>query len=102
MILFRITFRYFQIVFEIYKFGILRNNFSANLVSETVKLIEQRELRPGDEIFSDNNSISQNDDDCAIYFIEKGRVQLYSGTSMCLKIMDRGESFGEIGFFTGT
>ncbi|EAR99319.2 cyclic nucleotide-binding domain protein (macronuclear) [Tetrahymena thermophila SB210] len=84
-----------KIIFESSK--LFKNNFSEQIIQKTIKLIEQKEFRPGQKIISQNE-----ENDNFIYFIEKGSVEIYnSNNNEQLKLLHKGDQFGEIQFFTG-
>lgn len=51
---------------------VFKNNFSEQVIQKTVALIQEFKCPPEEEIFFDGDR-----DDCAIFFIEKGSVELY-------------------------
>ncbi|KAL4469620.1 hypothetical protein ABPG74_004873 [Tetrahymena malaccensis] len=84
-----------KIIFE--NSNLFKMNFSEQVIQKTIKLIEQREFRPGQKII-----IQDVENDNCIYFIEKGSVEVYnSNNNEGLKLLHKGNQFGEIQFFTG-
>ncbi|EAR86210.2 cation channel family protein (macronuclear) [Tetrahymena thermophila SB210] len=84
-----------KIVFE--KSPLFRKNFSQQIIQKTIKLIEQKEFKPGQKII-----MQEVENDYCIYFIEKGSVEIYnSNNNEKLKVLHKGDYFGEIQFFTG-
>ncbi|KAL4484811.1 hypothetical protein ABPG74_019988 [Tetrahymena malaccensis] len=84
-----------KIVFE--KSPLFRKNFSQQIIQKTIKLIEQKEYRPGQKIIT-----QEEENDYCIYFIEKGSVEIYNNNNNeKLKVLHKGDYFGEIQFFTG-
>ncbi|KAL4502287.1 hypothetical protein ABPG72_011874 [Tetrahymena utriculariae] len=85
---------------------IFRDNFSKNVIVKTVPLIKEIRFNPEEKIFSQDDI-----DDSNIYFIEQGRVEVQSFYAHpvvkkqkminCLQKLQKGQSFGEISFFTG-
>lgn len=51
---------------------IFKNNFSANLIKKTVPLISESRITP-EEIITIEGLL----DECCIFFIEKGEVEVY-------------------------
>lgn len=51
---------------------VFKNNFSEHVIQKTVTLIQEIKCTPEEDIF-----FSGDKDDCAIFFIEKGSVELY-------------------------
>ncbi|KAL4482960.1 hypothetical protein ABPG74_018986 [Tetrahymena malaccensis] len=84
-----------KIIFE--SSTLFRMNFSEQIIQKTIKLIEQKEFRPGQKIITQD----VENDNC-IYFIEKGSVEIYNtNNNEELKLLHKGDQFGEIQFFTG-
>ncbi|EAR86704.2 cation channel family protein (macronuclear) [Tetrahymena thermophila SB210] len=91
-----------QIMFEANKIvlnisPLFKQNFSEQILQKTIRIIEQKKYRPGEQII-----IQDVENDNSIYFIEKGSVEVYnSNSNEEIKILSNGSSFGEISFFTG-
>ncbi|KAL4469615.1 hypothetical protein ABPG74_004868 [Tetrahymena malaccensis] len=84
-----------KIVFE--NSPLFRTNFSEQIIQKTIKIIEQREYIPGQNI-----QMQDVESDSCIYFIEKGRVEIYNNNNNEeIKLLHKGQQFGEIQFFTG-
>ncbi|KAL4466998.1 hypothetical protein ABPG74_010595 [Tetrahymena malaccensis] len=96
-----------SIIFK--KSSIFRNNFSSDLKQKMIPLIKEYRATPDELICTENN-----EDDCSIYFLEKGSVEIVlSSASPCSSsssnvnknkqniILSVGQSFGEISFFSG-
>ncbi|EAR99211.2 cation channel family protein (macronuclear) [Tetrahymena thermophila SB210] len=84
-----------KIIFE--NSNLFKMNFSEQIIQKTIKIIEQREFRPGQKII-----VQDVENDNSIYFIEKGSVEVYnSNNNEGLKLLHKGNQFGEIQFFTG-
>ncbi|EAR89662.1 cyclic nucleotide-binding domain protein (macronuclear) [Tetrahymena thermophila SB210] len=85
---------------------IFRDNFSKTVIAKTVPLIKEIRFNPEEKIFSQDDI-----DDNNIYFIEQGKVEVQSFYAHpvvkkqkminCLQKLQKGQSFGEISFFTG-
>jgi hypothetical protein len=52
---------------------VFRENFSENVILRTVPLIKEMRLTPEEKVFNEGDV-----DDCCIYFIEKGKLELCS------------------------
>ncbi|KAL4497691.1 hypothetical protein ABPG73_020788 [Tetrahymena malaccensis] len=84
------------------KSPIFRNNFSEQIKEKIVPLIKEYRCYPEEVICLEGLL-----DDCSIYFIEKGSVEIYienKESSQCVKpisSLGKGQSFGETSFFTG-
>ncbi|EAR84834.2 cation channel family protein (macronuclear) [Tetrahymena thermophila SB210] len=86
---------------------IFNYNFTDKLLQKTLPLIQEMHCTPEQIIFS-QNQVDHHD----IYFIEKGKIELFtiinqkkrnnSGLHKSLKVLEKGSSFGEQSFFTGT
>ncbi|KAL4487100.1 hypothetical protein ABPG72_001552 [Tetrahymena utriculariae] len=86
---------------------IFNYNFSDKLLQKTLPLIQEMHCTPEQIIFS-QNQVDHHD----IYFIEKGKIELFtiinqkkrnnSGLHKSLQVLEKGSSFGEQSFFTGT
>ncbi|EAR99219.2 cation channel family protein (macronuclear) [Tetrahymena thermophila SB210] len=84
-----------KIIFE--NSPLFRTNFSEQTIQKTIQIIEQREFIPGQK-FIEQDAESEN----CIYFIEKGCVEIYnSNNNEELKLLHKGQQFGEVQFFTG-
>ncbi|EWS74108.1 cation channel family protein (macronuclear) [Tetrahymena thermophila SB210] len=90
-----------NIIFK--KSSIFRNNFSSDLKQKIIPLIKEHRATPDELICTENN-----EDDCSIYFLEKGSVEivlLASSSNINQNksniVLSVGQSFGEISFFTG-
>ena len=78
-------------------------NFSDNVIQKTVSIIREKSFSPYQDIYLQNEMGDQ-----AIYFIEKGTVEIYmnqsslneSGSTKCIRKMERGACFGQLEFFT--
>lgn len=84
---------------------VFKKNFSEAVIQKTVALIKEQKLTPNEKIFTPAER-----DDCAIYFIERGAVEIYmeykvrgskAPASVSLQVFRKGQSFGEFSFFTG-
>ena len=85
--------------------GILKNhpmfytNFSEKSLKKIVNIIKDVRLFPDEVLFV------ENDEDTNLYFVMKGKMELFMNGSknngLLLKNLDVGENFGEIEFFTG-
>ncbi|EAR97004.2 cation channel family protein (macronuclear) [Tetrahymena thermophila SB210] len=85
------------------KSPIFRNNFSEEIKEKIVPLIKEYRCYPEEVICLEGLL-----DDCSIYFIEKGSVEIYienKETSQqnvkSISSIGKGQSFGETSFFTG-
>ncbi|KAL4436275.1 hypothetical protein ABPG74_015866 [Tetrahymena malaccensis] len=86
---------------------IFNYNFTDKLLQKTLPLIQEMHCTPEQIIFS-QHQVDHHD----IYFIEKGKIELFtiinqkkrnnSGLHKSLKVLEKGSSFGEQSFFTGT
>ncbi len=52
---------------------VFRENFSESIILKTVPLIKEMRLTPEEKLFDEGDM-----DDSSIYFIEKGKLELYS------------------------
>ncbi|KRX00772.1 Cyclic nucleotide-binding protein [Pseudocohnilembus persalinus] len=81
---------------------IFKDNFSEESIQQTIPLIKEIVYLPEEIIFHKNDL----ENDPAIYFIEKGRVELFAHIEgidkmdLNIKILEPGQFFGQIGFFT--
>ncbi|KRX07894.1 Cyclic nucleotide-binding protein [Pseudocohnilembus persalinus] len=83
---------------------VFKNNFSETIIQKTVPLIREQKCTPQENILIDNSR-----DNCSIYFIEKGEVEVYLKPrnelniekNQNLQILKKGDHFGTISFFTG-
>ncbi|EWS73104.1 cation channel family protein (macronuclear) [Tetrahymena thermophila SB210] len=81
--------------------NILSQNFSQDLLKQTVNIIKELNSTPDEIIFSEGEYSDQN----GLYFIEQGKCELFlnkSSTNQPIKILNKGEYFGSYGFFTGS
>ncbi|KAL4469022.1 hypothetical protein ABPG73_019790 [Tetrahymena malaccensis] len=81
--------------------NILSQNFSEDLLKQTVNIIKELNSTPDEIIFSEGEFSDQN----CLYFIEKGKCELFlnkSNSNQSIKILNKGEYFGSYGFFTGS
>ena len=72
----------------------LRCNFNDQVIENTVPIIQEINFHPRENIYT----IGQEDND--IYFIEKGKIEIYllntmNNNKIPIKILSHGESFGE-------
>ena len=75
-------------------------NFSETVIEKTVTLIKEINFPPDECIL--NKNFQDND----IYFLEKGKLEIYlinnmNNKKIPIKILSEGDSFGEREFFTG-
>ncbi len=87
--------------------SILRNlkmfsfNFSEDFLRNTISLLKEVRFTPGDIIFKKGDN-----DNKSIYIIRKGKVEIFLETNKInapdtvLKSLQKGETFGEISFFS--
>ncbi|EGR30305.1 cation channel family protein, putative [Ichthyophthirius multifiliis] len=82
---------------------IFKNNFSEILIKKTVPLINESRITP-EEIITIEGFL----DDCCIFFIEKGEIEVYidqySEAKMYTQQIQKlksGDAFGVVSFFTG-
>jgi len=83
------------------QFPMFYANFSEKSLRKMVIFMKEVRFIPGDLIF-----FEQELDDSAIYFINKGSVEIFLSrldrtTPHCLRKLIAGDCFGELGFFTG-
>ena len=78
------------------KFPMFFANFTEKSLRKVVSIIKDIKLFPEECVFSEND-----EDDLAIYFIMKGKVELCTESGIMVKELGVGEHFGEIGFFSG-
>ena len=74
-------------------------NFSEKTIRKLVSRIRETRLFPDEKVFNESE-----EDDCSIYFIIKGKVELLTSTKTIensLKYLSVGDHFGELCFFTG-
>ncbi|EGR32569.1 hypothetical protein IMG5_077350, partial [Ichthyophthirius multifiliis] len=83
---------------------IFSNNFTDQIVNSTVKIIKELRVNPGEVL-----CLEGTQDNCAIYFIQKGEVEIYIDSlynsslskNVHLKKLKKGDNFGCVSFFTG-
>jgi len=78
------------------KFPMFFANFTEKSMRKVVGIMKDIKLFPEECLFSEND-----EDDLAIYFIMKGKVELCTESGIMVKELGIGEHFGEIGFFSG-
>lgn len=78
------------------RFPIFYANFSEKSLRKTISILKDRKLFPEELIFNENDTDNQS-----IYFIIKGKVELYNESGFVVKELSVGESFGEFTFFSG-
>ncbi|KAL4510182.1 hypothetical protein ABPG72_010375 [Tetrahymena utriculariae] len=91
-----------NIIFK--KYSIFRNHFSGDFKQKIIPLIKEHRATPDELICTENN-----EDDCSIYFLKKGSVEIILQASSSSSnnqnkqniVLSVGQSFGEISFFTG-
>ena len=74
-------------------------NFSEKSLRKVVNIMKDIRLFPDEKVFLENE-----EDDSSIYFIVKGKIQLYANNNnseIMIKELKVGDHFGEISFFTG-
>jgi hypothetical protein len=52
--------------------NVFKKNFSEKIIERTIPLIKERRCRPGEVV-----CLNKTLDDCNIFFIEKGRIELF-------------------------
>ncbi|KAL4434928.1 hypothetical protein ABPG74_021267 [Tetrahymena malaccensis] len=77
---------------------IFKDNFSQQFIIDIIQLIEEFSYRPDEIIVSE-----QIQDDHSLYFIESGQIQVFvdEDAKKILKILKKGDFFGDYSFFTG-
>lgn len=86
------------------KYSMFFANFSENMLRSLMYRMREIRFNPEDVIFSEGNF-----DDCEIYFIIKGKVQISvdctnrtdKNPRMAIKNLSKGDVFGELSFFSG-
>ena len=78
------------------KYPMFFANFTEKSLRKVVSIIRDIKLFPEEKIFSENEV-----DDCSIYFIMKGKVELYTESRIIIRELGVGEHFGELAFFSG-
>lgn len=78
------------------KYPMFFANFTEKSLRKVVSIIKDIKLFPEEKIFNENE-----EDDLSIYFIMKGKVELYTDSGVIVKELTVGEHFGEIAFFSG-
>lgn len=78
------------------KHPLFSSNFSKKTLSKTVSIIKDQKFFPDEIIFTENE-----EDNAAIYFIKKGKIELFSEALESAKTLEIGEYFGEMSFFVG-
>ena len=75
------------------------SNFSEKSLRKIVNIIKDVRLFPDETLFL------ENDEDTKLYFVMKGKMELFlngsKNTGLVLKNLEVGENFGEIEFFSG-
>jgi len=74
-------------------------NFAEISLRKVVSKVKEIRLFPDDKVFFENE-----DDDSSVYFVIKGKVELYSkpgNIEIPIKELGSGNHFGEVSFFTG-
>lgn len=73
------------------------DHFSKTILVQTTFIMKEFVFSPGEVIFREDIP-----DDCGIYFISQGSVEVYNHFSHSLyQLLGKGRYFGEISFFTG-
>ena len=82
---------------------IFSKNFNDFIIEQTAAEITELKCTPNEVIFFEGEQ-----DDCSIFFIQEGSVEIYIDTfnndnylSNTLVLLKKGQSFGELSFFTG-
>ena len=78
------------------KYPMFFANFTEKSLRKVVSIIKDIKLFPEEKIFNENE-----EDDLSIYFIMKGKVELFTDSGVIVKELSVGEHFGEIAFFSG-
>ena len=78
------------------RFPMFFANFSEKSLRKVVSIIRDIKLFPDEKIFAKND-----EEDFSIYFVMKGKVELYTESGAVLKELGMGEHFGELAFFSG-
>lgn len=86
------------------KYSMFFANFSEKMLRSLMHKMKEVRFNPEDQIFSQNSP-----DDCEIYFILKGKVEIFlelaqrtgKNSRQPLQNIKEGEVFGELSFFTG-
>lgn len=81
------------------KYKVFNDNFSSDFMINLIDLIEENTLRPDQQLTSEASDSLQND----LFFIESGKLIVYADeqAKKVVKIIEKGECFGEIAFFSG-
>lgn len=94
---------------------VISRSFSPLVIKKIVQLVEEVRFSPEDRIltvlYRKINIQIDSEDDSALYIINKGEIDivyeqasnedLYQNQKTHIKTLVKGDSFGEIGFFTG-
>lgn len=78
------------------KFPLFYANFTQKSLRKVINIFQNHKLFPQEKIFQEAET-----DDCSIYFIKKGKVQLFTESGIIIRELGAGECFGEIAFFSG-
>lgn len=78
------------------KFPLFYTNFTEKCLRKVANIFHDHKLFPQEKIFQENEL-----DDCSIYFIMKGKVDLFTESGVLIKELGVGDHFGEIAFFSG-
>ena len=81
------------------KYPMFFANFSENSLRKVVNIIKDIKLIPDENVF-----LEEDDDALSIFFIMKGKVELYVSKEenpLVVRELGVGDYFGEIGFFSG-
>lgn len=78
---------------------LLNNNFSGSSLRKIVYSMKEINMTPGDIVYYENDINDQN-----LYLVRDGEIELFIGNSKTttLKILKKGQNFGELEFFSGT
>lgn len=71
-------------------------NFTEKTLRKTVSIIKDIKLFPDEIIFTENE-----EDNNSIYFIKKGKIELFTANGHVIKELGPHSHFGEVSFFTG-
>ena len=86
--------------FVLDELSLFKNNFSEQSMRKIICQMKQINMIPGDIIFQENGTNDEN-----LYIVQDGKVELFNeisqGKTVSLKILKKGDYFGEISFFTG-